>query len=127
MRYPFDPATGLVVVRARLFGPRGDAVVDLALDSGATTSLINWPTALALGYDPARSQHRIEITTASGREYCPVISVSAIEVLGKRMSNLEVVCHDLPARASVRGLLGLHFMRRFDVRINFKQGFITLR
>ncbi len=67
MRHPFDPASGLVVVRARLFGPTGDAVVDLALDSGATTSLINWPTALALGYDPGTSLRRIEITTASGR------------------------------------------------------------
>jgi hypothetical protein len=27
----------------------------------------------------------------------------------------------------VDGLLGLNFLRQFDLRINFKQGFITLR
>ncbi len=127
MRHPFDSTTSLVIVHTRLFGPSGDMVVDLALDTGASTTLISWPTAIALGYDPSRSGQRQAVTTGSGSEYCPMVRVAQVEALGRRLREVDVLCHDLPARTGVRGLLGLNFFRRFDLRINFKDGFITLR
>jgi hypothetical protein len=73
------------------------------------------------------AQARVEMTTGRGREYCPRISVARFDALGRSVPGPDVLCHDLPAKAQVRGLLGLNFLRHFDLRINFKQGFITLR
>jgi hypothetical protein len=41
MTYQFDPTQGLIVVPVRLFGPAGDIILRLALDTGATSTLIN--------------------------------------------------------------------------------------
>ncbi len=41
MTIPFNPAQGLVVVAAELTGPQGSAVLRPALDTGATSTLIN--------------------------------------------------------------------------------------
>ncbi len=46
----FNPKEGLIVVPTRLFGPSGDTIVHLALDTGATGSLINWDVAMCVFY-----------------------------------------------------------------------------
>ena len=127
MSYRFDPKAGLILVKTKLYGPRGDAIVNLALDTGATWTLISWETAVLVGYDPASIQQRTPITTGSGVEYCPKLNLRGVEALGKAVKNLEVLCHTLPPTSLVDGLLGLNFLRRFDVRINFKAGYITVR
>ena len=53
MSLSFDPRRGLIVVRAELFGPSGSAVLQLALETGATSTLINVAMLVAIGYDPA--------------------------------------------------------------------------
>ena len=53
MSFDFDPNEGLIVVPTRLYGPSGDTIVHLALDTGATGSLISWDVAILIGYDPA--------------------------------------------------------------------------
>lgn len=52
MKFSFDPAVGLIVVKAELFGPAGNAVLQLALDTGATTTLINVSPLVTIGLDP---------------------------------------------------------------------------
>ena len=69
MSYRLDPKAGLILVKAKLYGPRGDAVVNLALDTGATWTLVSWETAVLVGYDPAAIQQRTPITTGSGVEF----------------------------------------------------------
>ena len=127
MSYRFDPKAGLILVKTKLYGPRGDTVINLALDTGATWTLISWETAALVGYDPASIQQRTPITTGSGVEYCPKLNLQSVEALGKTVKNLEVLCHTLPPTSRVDGLLGLNFLQRFDVRLNFKEGYITVR
>jgi predicted aspartyl protease len=102
-------------------------IVNLALDTGATWTLVSWETAVLVGYDPASIQQRTAITTGSGIEYCPKLNVRSVEALGKSVKSLEVLCHTLPPTSRVDGLLGLNFLRRFSVRLNFKEGYITVR
>ena len=40
MTYSYDPTQGLIVVPVRLFGPAGDMILRLALDTGATDGSI---------------------------------------------------------------------------------------
>lgn len=50
----------------------------LALDTGATGSMINWDVTVLLGYDPASTEERIQVTTGSGVEFAPRIVVKKI-------------------------------------------------
>jgi predicted aspartyl protease len=127
MKYPFRPAATLIVVQAEVVGPHGTALVDLALDTGASTTILSWTTAVAAGYDPGTVTPRRRVITGSGEEFCPLLTMQRLRALGRSVDGLEILCHDLPAQSAVRGLLGLNFLSLFDVRINFKQGFITLR
>jgi predicted aspartyl protease len=127
LRYPFDSKAGIILVKTKVYGPGGDAIVNLALDTGATWTLVSWETAVLVGYDPASIQQRTAITTGSGIEYCPKLNLLKVEALGKPVNGLEVLCHTLPPTSRVDGLLGLNFLRRFNVSLNFKQGYIIIR
>ena len=126
MTFPFTPQQGLVIVNAEVVGPSGNAVLRLALDTGATNSLINTAPLVALGYDPALAPTRVQITTGSGVEFVPRITLSKITALGQDQAGFPVLCHTLPPSATVDGLLGLDFLRGRILTLNFQSGQITL-
>jgi predicted aspartyl protease len=126
MTFGFDPSQGLIVVPVRLFGPAGDMIVRLALDTGATITLINSEIIVLLGYNPATSAYRIQVTTGSGVELCPRVTVQRLEALGKSINDFSVLCHTLPPTSQVDGLLGLDFFRGFQISIDFRNGTITI-
>ena len=126
MSFSFDADEGAVVVQVRLWGPQGCTVVRLALDTGATATLVNWDVAVLLGYDPSVSPTREQITTGSGVEFAPEISIDRIEALGMERLRFPVLCHTLPPSAGVDGLLGLDFLRGQRVVLDFRAGTITV-
>jgi predicted aspartyl protease len=126
MTHGFNPSQGLIIVPVRLFGPAGDMIVRLALDTGATSTLINSEIMVLLGYDPAASPDRIQVTTGSRVELCPRVTVQSLEALGKSISNFPVLSHTLPPTSQVDGLLGLDFFRGFQIIIGFRNGAITI-
>jgi predicted aspartyl protease len=82
MSVPFVPQQGLVIVRAAIDGPSGRALLRLALDTGATATVINVGMLVALGYDPALVPSRIQVTTGSGVEFAARISLHRYRCLG---------------------------------------------
>jgi len=126
MKITFDPTQGLIVIPSRLHGFHTDTIVRLALDTGATNSMVNWDMAVLLGYDPASSKERIQVTTGSGVEFAPRIVVKKVEALGRSLENFPILCHTLPPSATVDGLLGLDFFRGVRLMVNLREGIITL-
>lgn len=126
MNFPFNARRGLVIVRAAVFGPLGSAVVSPALDTGATATLINPIRLMQLGYDPAAQPDRLQITTGSGVEFVPRISVSTLVSLGQTRTSFPVLCHTLPLSAGVDGMLGLDFLRGQKLVVNFRTGQVSL-
>lgn len=126
MIFPFDPREGVIRVPARLFGPKGDAIALLVLDTGATNSMVSWRIATFLGYDPATVTKQAQITTASTEEYAPQIVVNKIEALRKERDNFRVLCHTLPVGADADGVLGLDFFRGHRLTLDFRVGIVTL-
>lgn len=122
----FDPRDGLNVLRAEISGPAGTAILRLALDTGATRSLLNAGILTALGYDPSLSKQRVEVTTGSGVEYAHVVPISQLICLGENRSDFVLLCHTLPPSAGVDGLLGLDFFRTRLLKIDFQNGTIEL-
>jgi predicted aspartyl protease len=109
-----------------IFGPSGSIVLRLALDTGATGTMINVAPLTAVGYDPSLVPDRIQVTTGSGVEFAPRIPVNQIIALGKKQSQFSVLAHTLPPSANIDGLLGLNFLRGYKVIIDFREGSITL-
>lgn len=126
MSFAFDPHQGLVLLHAELWGPSSSAVLLLALDTGATFTLVNQTRLMQLGYDPAITPNRFHITTASGVEIASRLNVARIAALGKERIDFPVLCHTLPASVRVDGLLGLDFLRGQSLSIDFRAGRLLL-
>lgn len=128
-RYRFDPTAPVLVVFIAVQGrqPVQQRRLKVALDTGATYTMIPWEIVQALGYHPERSRRRIEMMTASGIAIAPLVKVKAIKALGQTVKELEVLVHDLPSASRVEGLLGLNFLRAFKLTLDFKRGVLELK
>ena len=126
MKQPFDPKASLVVVPVQLHGPNGVTVLRLALDTGATTTLVNPGPLVLLGCDPALAPERVQVTTGSGVEFTVRLTVVGITALGRTLKNFPLLCHSLPTGIAVDGLLGLDFLRGTRLAIDFRKGVLNL-
>lgn len=127
MSVPCDPVQGLVVVPAEIAGPSGKAVVRLALDTGATGTVVNVGILVAIGCDPALAVDRVQVTTGSGVEFTPRVPVKRLTALGCVRRQFDVLAHTLPPSAGVDGLLGLDFLRGRRLTLDLRAGKVTLR
>ncbi len=127
MSFRFDPKQGLVIVRAELTGPTSTAVLRLALDTGATSTLINEGMLVEIGYNPALIEERMPVTMGSGVVYAPRVPLQIIRALGQTRNDLAVLAYTLPPSASVDGLLGLDFFRGKRLTIHFQTGRIDVK
>ena len=126
MTFAFDPQRGLITVRAELTGPSGSGILQLALDTGATTTLINVAMLVAIGYDPGLSSDRVQVTTGSGVEFAPRVELQRLTALGLERYGLQVLAHTLPPSSGVDGLLGLDFFRGLRLSVDFRAGQLRL-
>ena len=126
MSHSFDASQGVVVVPAEVFGPSGNVVLHMAVDTGATQTMINVGLLAFAGYDPSLVPDRVQVTTGSGVEYAPRVPVERIEVLGQERRNFPVLAHTLPPSAHVDGLLGLDYMREQQLTIDFRRNTVSL-
>jgi predicted aspartyl protease len=126
MSAPFDAGQGLIIVPAEVWGGSGNAVLRLAVDTGATSTIINVGPLVAIGYDPALVPDRMQVTTASGVEFAPRIALQRITARGQERTNFPVLAHTLPPSAAVDGLLGLDFLRGLRVTLDFRVGKVTI-
>ena len=81
---------------------------------------------VALGYDPALSQARVQLTTGSGVEYAPRVTLSRIRGLDQERPDFPVLGHTLPPSAGVDGLIGLDFFRDRNLAVDFRTGQATV-
>jgi predicted aspartyl protease len=125
--FAFQPHRGLILVQAELKGPAGTGILSLALDTGATATTVNQSRLMQLGYDPAGTTDRFQVTTGSGIEFVARITVEKVAALGQERAGFPVLCHTLPPSAGVDGLLGLDFLRGQILTVDFRNGRLTLR
>jgi hypothetical protein len=126
MTLTFNAQKGLIIVPVELTGPSGAVAVRPALDTGATSSLINVAPLVLIGYDPAMVPRRVQVTTGSGVEFVPQVSIAKISAFGQDFHAFPMLCHTLPPTATIDGLLGLDFFRGRILTLNFQIGEMTL-
>jgi predicted aspartyl protease len=124
--FPFNRVRGLIQVRAELTGPSGTINLVLALDTGASATLIRTTRLVQAGYDPPAVGIPVKTTTAGGVVQSLRLPVLSLTALGQTRTNMPVLARDLPPTASVEGLLGLDFLRDHVLTLDFVNGEITL-
>lgn len=100
--------------------------VRMAIDTGATYTLIPWKIIQALGIELKKSKEYISIVTASTTEQAPLIKIPSFSILGRERKNLKAVIHDLPPASRVDGLLGLNVLQAFKIKIDFSKNVIEI-
>ena len=94
MSFTFDGGRGLIIVSAEIFGPHGSIVLRLALDTGATSTLLNVGVLTTIGYDPSLAPDRVQVTTGSGVEFAPKIPLG-IKCLGQERKDNKLLAGDV--------------------------------
>lgn len=122
-----DAKDPVVIIKVECFGEKGSRILDLIFDTGSTYTMIPWKVAESLGYSPALSRRRVSIITASTTETVPLITIKSMVALGHKVDHVDVACHDLPPKSRVDGLLGLSFLRNFDIDLCFKKGILEIK
>lgn len=122
MRFPIS--IPLVVKNVKVIGPQGFARVDLILDTGAALTVLSWSVLKVIGYDPAIAPERQETITANGIIEVPKLRVQSIAVGDVEAHDVEVICHDIPELAGIRGLLGLSFLKHFRTVIDYRESYL---
>ena len=126
-KFHFDTEAAVIILPVLLSGKgRSRQKIRMALDTGATYTMIPWKTAEILGLAPEISKDRIDIITASGMEKSPLLKLDSMMVLGKKIENVKVVVHDLPSKSCVDGLLGLNSLCELKLKIDFDSGVIEI-
>jgi predicted aspartyl protease len=132
MKTLFDSKYGLIYLRAKISrrkenGKIKDLILNLALDTGATGTVISQKRLIGLGYKLKDAEDEMLITTGSGLISVPKIRVENLAALGKEKSDFLILAHDLPPTASVDGVLGLDFLRENVLTIDFVKGEIEIK
>ena len=109
----------VILLTATLIGPERLHTIQLILDTGATYTMISPEILVRIGCDPSQSIEKSPITTASGIEYVPFVIIPTVRALGVSRDHVKVCAHSLPSNIPARGLLGLNFLRHFNLHLNF--------
>ena len=116
-----------IALEVSIGGPKGTATLLMLLDTGSTFVALPTIVAERLGYDTANPIETVVTTTASGSVRAPIVMLASVSALGAELTDVPDMCLDLPAQAHFQGLLGLSFLRRFDVDLHFRSGSIAFR
>lgn len=102
----------------------------LALDTGASDTVIDLTALLIAGYQKTDAQRLVEIETGKGIIQAEVYEVIDFQVLGIRQKQFTICSYDFLANSiltDIDGVLGLDFFKNRKLCIDFNQSIITVQ
>jgi predicted aspartyl protease len=118
----FDPASDLIIVTARIWGPYGDKPLSLAVDTAATHTHIVPDILDDLGYSPRDGDQVTVVRSAIGSEPGYMMRAIRFAALGFATKDFRIHVHDLPEGIGIDGLLGLSFLKQLNYEIRSAEG-----
>jgi predicted aspartyl protease len=114
---PFSVIDGdLIIVRARVTGPRETAIGRFVLDTGSAVTTMTHELASLIGYS-ARDGFKItRVHTTIGEETGYVVRVAELTALHFTRSRFAVNVFDL-GHDDIDGLLGMNFLSAFNYEV----------
>ncbi len=102
----------------------GKGPVTMILDTGSDRTVVAPSTLSDLGVSMDHAERGI-LKGATGLSYANAIWVNSVEVGDVKIGPLYIIAHDAKLKGA-DGLLGRDFLVNFDVRIDSKEGVVTL-
>lgn len=128
MKFPFNPARGFVLVRADLeVGSGSTVVLRLALDTGASHTVIDSALLDSAGIPVDRDGPQYRVRTATGTGSARRIILERLSALGHAKNDFAVMTYPLSKSLRLDGFLGLDFLRGLELIIDFRNGLIELK
>jgi len=123
VQVPIQRQGGSAVVPARV---NGEPVGVFILDTGASYTSLSTSVARRLGISNSGNA-TVRLVTASGIIQAPLALLDEVDIGGAVARHVPIVIHDLPGLpSSVVGLLGMSFLERFRVNLDFGSGLLVL-
>lgn len=96
--------------------------IRLAIDTGATHTLILPGIVDELGYSPRDAEAITTARAALGKEQGYLLRVSRFEALGFAFADVPLHVFDLADGVGIDGLIGLSFLRQFNYLVRSREG-----
>jgi len=123
---PFQVRSGLVVVPVQVTGPTGETLARLAIDTGATTTMLSESVLIVVGCRLKGPSKKVVMMTAGGLALAKRVTVRKMAVAGHSRRAVSVICHSLPPGVEIDGLLGLDFFKNRVFTLDFRRQQLSL-
>lgn len=125
-KFSFDPKGSSIILNAFLYHRGFQKIVRLVLDTGSTYLTLTPEVAVSLGIELDGVLEKNEMINICGVESVPMINLDLVRVGNKEARMVKTLIHSLPPQSYVDGLLGLSFLRNFNLKIDFKNGWLEM-
>ena len=105
-----------------LIGNADGHKIEMALDTAASHSVIDFNILLMMGYSPKLAIGKIEVETSNGIISVDRYQIQSLEMLGKTVTSFEVTSYDFLEKGILspyQGILGLDFFEQTILTIDF--------
>jgi predicted aspartyl protease len=124
-KFRLEDEDSLIIIKATI----GNDRLSLALDTGATHTVIDLTTLLLEGYEITDALSIIPLETAKGVIDAYIFKIKSLTALGITYQNMEICSYDFfdnNVLSDIHGVLGLNFFKNKDLLISFKRFEITI-
>jgi predicted aspartyl protease len=126
MRASFPFTRGRLILPPVEIGHEFRAEPKMALDTGARISVITPRLAEEVGLTPDESAPRGKVVGATGTAPAALLRIGSVSIMSIEVRNVRAICHPLPQELRLDGILGLDFLRHFDVEISNTTETVTM-
>jgi len=124
-RIPFDPNAPILLFECVLeFKSRH--IFIMALDSGSSYTIISEAAATQVGYGLSKISEYVSFSNASQSHLVPKVTLNSFSLADAKIDNLDVLIYTLPEEHGIDGVIGLNFLRHFNIGLDFEYGILTL-
>lgn len=122
---PVERVGNLLIIAARINGTREARLI---LDTGASHTILAPAVAADLGLFGNPQARSVTLKTAGGPVEAEIVQLESIELAEAQVRDSAAAIYELPdAPPGVEGLLGLTFLRQFQVTLDSAGGLLHLR
>lgn len=122
----FSPFRDLIIVEAKVWGPRRHTDLRLALDTGSAHTVILPDIMDDLGFNPRDGAVITGVYSAVGKEQGYLIKVPQFQALGFTRTDFPIHVFDLADRYGIDGLIGLSFLHHYNYTVRSAEGQILV-
>lgn len=121
---PYNKQATMIIVEVTI---NRKISTSFAVDTGATFTAISQEIANALHLRPNPKIPPIIVQTANGRIEVPLVKLDSVAVGGLEVPNLTAGIHQFEKTSHISGLLGLNFLKHFQMTVDANNNQLILK